>query len=308
MIIETGRLMSKTVITKLLKAVPNCYLKKVKEVIVTPNPDKEFKKENPRWGGVWGTCNKRKGIIFIYVLSITRHISNELYRGRNSNWYHSAIEKIARTIYYEIGALNFRARAKSRLDFEEKMIKKAHKKNLLGVPNLKKIRFLKMRRDICINSCMELLREEREFNRVLLPAVEHLRKVKLGLNYKYSISELYDARFSGIQGKFGEKTTEQLKGVHLPDYTKRILWDKESHRLFYNSTACFKRRVLKIVKGGYYISKTGRKYAYFTDKDLGRLRKKMKWYPLRKKLKFRDDILIMNSATQLFGFNKQVGE
>ena len=288
--IETGKLIHKSIITKLLKAVPKKYLKNVKKIKVTTVPDKEIKKQTRYWGGISASNDYKEKTIFIYLYAIAM-FTTERFRW-NNNWYHSAIESIASSLYFEVYILSTlgRGRRGGKVNnkankFEKKLIKKAKKLNLLTVPkNIKKIRFLKIMRDKYINFVMKLMRNEKRFNMVFLRVIEHLRKVKMGYNYKYSISELYKAMFPIALITFEDRIIKQYKSLHLNTGAKASLIQSEQDRLCYNSIACFKRRIMKGMRGKCYISKKGRNYIYFTDKDLAMIKRQLKWRPKLPKL------------------------
>lgn len=291
--IKTGKLIHKGVITKLLRAVPKKYLKNIKKIKVTTIPNKEVRKETRFWGGIWASSDQEEKIrkektIFIYLYSIAMSTNSDL--RYNNNWYHSAIEKIARSLYYEaymisVPKKNDKDRASPALKFEERLTKKAKKLNLLDVPKkFKRIRFLKIMRDKHIDFVMGCLKKDKKFDYGFLPVIEHLRKVRLGLEYKYNISELYRIIFLGAFTKIAEKIQNQYKFLHLNASARSLFMISEQDRLRRNSMACFKRRIMKIAKGRCYVSKTGRRYVYFTDKDLRKIRKQLKWRPTLPKL------------------------
>ena len=70
--------------------------------------------------------------------------------------------------------------------------------------------------------------------------LDHIRKCGLGPHVKYNLRELY-------KGIFDEEPTK--KGLQK-----------------------FKRASMKVVDPIYYVSKTGRKYAYFSDEEFVALR------------------------------------
>lgn len=126
---------------------------------------------------------------------------------------------------------------------------------------------------------MNLLRKDKTFSHGLLPIIEHLRKMKCGLEYKYKTSELYCNIFPKATARFYEVISGPIYAYHLNYQAKHNLIYHETKRVENNNLSCFKRRVLKITKGKCYISKKGRKYTYFTDKDLQKIKKELDWKP-----------------------------
>ena len=291
--IETGRLMDKSVIKRLLIPIPKKYLKSIDKIKVTTIPHKGIRERERHWGGMWGTLENKT--IFIFLYAITEDTNNRLNRF-NNNWYHLAIEDIARTLYFEIASANknlLKNRFKPTIkelkrtffkptfanNFEEYILRKAYKKNVLSIPTIKKIRFLKMFRDKYINRHMEVLRKSGGRYNAYFPVIDHLRKCSVGLDYKYNLHQLFDTLHPNLRGKYISNIMSQFDEIHLNVYAKTDYCNETAERLLKRDLYHFKRHVLEIVKGKYYTSKKRRKYVFFTDRDLEKVSKRLRWKP-----------------------------
>jgi len=295
--------MSRTVITKLLQAVPPQDLKGLKSICIRTVPHKATKKRCRRWGGLHGQFNghgdEGTGRVWVYLWSITKRVFRE-FRYGNSNLYDSFMERFAATLYHEIGhhvhskteefkrleakmkRLNAKMRRikktttitcngekfivftneyqnlrnekaiieeeieKPAKEYAERMLAKAREMSLLQPPHPTGIRFFNIMRDRMISDWMTRYEEnKREKERVAWAGMhalfDHLRKCKLGNGVKYNLREI----FVKIYADYPEK----------------------------NELRRFKRFVLKHVKPFYYVSRSGRKYGYFTEAQMNELRR-----------------------------------
>jgi len=92
--------MSRNVVKKLLRAVPSEDLKGLKSICVRTVPHKATKKQNKRWGGIYGQHHESK--VWIYLWSITYNTLKKC-SYRHSNLYDYFIQNFAKTLYHEIG-------------------------------------------------------------------------------------------------------------------------------------------------------------------------------------------------------------
>ena len=293
--IITGRAISKSVIKKLLKPVPKYILKQINKIVVSVVPDKKFKEIHRSWGGYWGNTDEKNKIVYIYLYSIAES-TNQSFKDYNNNWYHKAVDSLADTLYWQIGVIDNHYKkkntARSSVElFSLKTKKKAEKLGLLEPPSPKKIRFFKIWRDKMIDRQMTNLRRNDEFDSHYLPVIDHLRKTKIGLKYKYNTCQLFTTMFGLSNYRYKEilwdiykKAKIHLNSNALDDYT----W-KEGNRLYRKDIRKFKGLTLKIVKPKYYISKKGLHYPFFTEKNLQRLKKKIKWKPVVEDAYVRND-------------------
>lgn len=285
--IITGRSISKNVIKKLLKPVPKYILKQVRKIEVSVVPDKQFKKENGRWGGCFGHTDEKNKIVYIYLYAIAEY-TNQNFRQHNNNWYHYAIETLANTLYWQIGIIDNPYADKeftreSLIKFETAMTTKAKRLGVLEPPNPKKIIFFKIWRDKLLDRIMSDLKSSRKFQTSYLPYIDHLRKAKIGFKcrfkYKYNMSQLFGEVFEGFKSVYRIEISELFKDVHLNSITKDEMERMEASKNYRVNRSKFQRRICKIVRPKFYISKTGRKYPFFDDKQLDKVKRKLKWKP-----------------------------
>lgn len=284
--IITGRAISKSVIRNLLKPVPKYILKQVNKIVVSVVPDKKFKENNRRWGGYWGSTDEKTRIVHIYLYSIAENV-NKVFDQHNNNWYHYAIESLARTLYWQIGIIDNPNTKKKviKLDltkFENDMVAKAEKMGILEPPSPKKIRFFKIWRDKFIDRRMNFLRKSDLFDTHANSVIDHLRKVKLGLKYKYTPSQLFTAMYglSRYEYRYTLLRIYKEAHIHLNFDALYAYSEKEGARLYRNHLNKFKGLVSKIITPKCYISKSGLQYPFFTEKNLKKLKKEIKWKPI----------------------------
>lgn len=282
--ITTGRLISKQVIFDIIKPIPKKYLK-VKNIIVSVVPDKKVKKEHYRWGGLTAQVDPDKKEIKLYMYAIGEKI-NDRFRNNNNNWYHTAIKELADNIYWGIATLNVKKELKKKVLLVQLLTKRlettGQKAGVFDkIPKPSRIKFLKIWRDNHFDLNLRFLRSGEVFRTSWLPYIDHLRKVRLGLRYKYNFPQLL-GEFSKDLGKLIQvrlAVDKLYDGFHLnPTSKDEVIWN-DTKRLYQRNLKIFKEKVIKILKPKYYVSKRGYKYAYFTDKHLIKLKKELKWTP-----------------------------
>ena len=313
--IKVGRLISKNVVTKLLRAVPLGDLEGLKSICVRTVPHKATKKSYRRWGGLHGEhdghADEGTSRIWIFLWGITTSVLKHFCYG-NSNLYDSFIETFALTLYHEIGhhvhsktedykkihrqleiynkkmgrtrkttiilvsgrsyhvyTDEYMALKRKRSDLKEEIEKVAEEYSkevlstakhmkLLDDPSPTDLRFFNMMRDRMISDRMTRYEEKKREGKLgeiawgsMLALFDHLRKCKLGNGVKYNLREIF----------------VEIYGCRHP---------------IRNDLRRFKRFALKHVKPFWYVSKRGRKYAYFTEAQMNKLkRRKLGFSPSR---------------------------
>lgn len=277
--ITTGKGIHKSVIKGLLKPIPRRYLK-VKKIIVSIVPSKEIKKRNYRWGGLWGHVEIKTKEIDVYLYPIAEAVNREFRIPKNNNnWYHTAIKILAETLYWGVASVYLKgSNTKQRGLLETKFMELARDEGVLDViPGFKKIRFFKIWRDKEIDWIMSIIRKSEEFT---FSHIDHLRKCKIGLQYKYNTRQLFNSLFPNAEEDIRKYVTQLIRKQHLNDSVKEELISQGGIRSRRKSLLEFKGKVLKIIKKPKcYKSKAGLNYAYFTEKNLKKLQNKLEWAP-----------------------------
>ncbi len=270
--IKTGRLMNPKIVEDLLGVIPPEDLRSLNEVEVRLSPGKDEQAKAPWRGskiqypaGYYAHSERR---IRVHLLSIVSRASG--YFGPiNNNLYDLMFEEFAKTFYHEAGhhsrnkngelerfagelerlkksdwGLAYRLDREAENaadDYRSRMIKLARKSGLLETPPWKDVPFFKLWHDRFVKQVLGAPKEHRCWHD-FVGVCHYIRKCKIGKGVKYSFPEL----FYKVPGKYPHGASRKL--------------------------ARFKRFVLKHVQPRYYISPTGRKYAYFTDADLERVK------------------------------------
>lgn len=298
-LIKVGRLMDRSVILNLLRATQSSDLEGLKSICVRTVPDRSTRKRERRWGGIRGQQaghgDEGTSRVWIYLWGITQSVLKEFGYG-HSNLYDSFIEKLAAVLYHEVGhhvhsktaeykalhaqlkSLTAKLRSvkkkqiapaqfpplnpqmdecwniKSQCDalrdeverfadqYAENVLSKARETGLLNA-HPTDICFFKIIRDKYIESWFKYYYEMKQRGKrqcigwpTILGVFDHLRKCKLGRGVKYNLREM----FKGIYGNIPER----------------------------NELRRFKRIALTHLKPFWYVSKGGRKYAYFTEAQM----------------------------------------
>lgn len=269
----TGNLLSSEVIYDMLNHVPKSDLRGLRKIQIMLRPPRN---ERYRYGLGDYHYGKRTARVFLWSIrqSVERHMHHD------NNYYHQFLIQIAKTLYHEIGHHHHYIKGKGKHLSERHDLLEEQKKNsnspvstarlsneMFSIhsemedyadnymeekinlyypirPSFRKIRFIKIFREKWVDRNMHIFRQSKKFYYQDLIVIWHLRKSKISKHPLYSISEL----------------CYQLNHYF---YCHRNL--KRSFM------AKVKRASLKIQKPVYYVSKSGRKYPYFTQKQVNKL-------------------------------------
>lgn len=272
--IDTGNLISKTIVRSMLRHIPKTDLRGLSKIKIMLRPPRS---ERSRYG--FGDYHYATKVARVFLWSIKESVVKDMLR--DNNYYHVFLKEIASTLYHEIGhhvhyhqgngkilsqrhdtlqkkadnpATNGEHSSKlhsEMWDIHKEMEKFANDymdKFIVSYnpsrPAFRNIRFIKIFRERLVNAQMNSLRQSNQFSFHNMAVIEHLRKCKLSKKPLYSITEICE---------------------HL----NTSFWSHRSLKVRYRRK--IKQECLKIAKPVYYVSKGKRKYAYFTKAQFDRL-------------------------------------
>lgn len=273
-----GNLISPDIIRDMLSYLPKRDLIGLKEIRIMLRPP--IKKQRRYGFGDYHYPGKK---IRIFLWSIKQHIVR--YITSDNNYYHAFLEQIAHTLFHEVGHhVDFvYGDLKGQSDKEEKLREKKDKikdyrdKNYQilyrqiceissniekfardysddyikrynpELPSFKKIPFIKIYREKYVDLVMDSLRKSSRFDYHDMAVIEHLRKCKISKYALYSVTEVCN------------KLNVSFHRFH------------SSQKTVQNFRQKIKRVCLKVEAPLFYVSKKGRRYAYFTKEQVERL-------------------------------------
>lgn len=288
MYIKVGKLMSRSLILKLLEAVPPQDLEGVKSICVRTVPPKSVKKKIRRWGGLMGQqlSHEDKGTsgIRLFLHGITNYVFKQFTYG-NSNLYDSFIEFFASVLYHEVGH-----HVHSKGD-EYHILTAQHKKNKEKLRKAKKEDYLKVQTELdSIEGKIEAYANEyekktistsRSMNLLEAPQPKDIPffKIMRDRHINETFQCLDEARRAGRNPGWSRilPVFDHLRKCRLGNgvkYNLREVFVKIYERTpDRNELRRFKRFVLKHVEPFWYVSKTGMKYAYFNEAHMSEVRR-----------------------------------
>jgi len=305
MYLKVGKMVKRQIVTMLLSAVPAEDLNELKSIYLKSIPPKSYRKQTRFWGGLMGvhlgSARANNSRIQLYMWGISKSVLDR-FRCGNSNAYHSFLNQLANTLYHEIGhhvhsktdeyakletererlmktwrkAINKSTapeeeksktvqQLNSRLSeigsavedyakkYAEAIMKNASELGLLDDARPVYFAFFKVQFDHFVHECMDIYERNRGNKGFvgmwgqITGIFEYLRKQKVGNGAKYTVAEAFEAIFN------------------VPSEPKLV--------------AKFKIDALKLVKPYFYISKSGRKFAHFTQAQVEQLRTHFKNTP-----------------------------
>ena len=306
--IKVGNLIERTIIKKLLSAVPPRDLEGLISICIRTVVHKFQKKKYPRWGGALGQfngrANKETGRIWLYLWGIQSKTFKDFHYA-NSNLYINFIKNLASTLYHEIGHLKH-SKTKEYKKQKEKLGKLTDKRRLLlrkidptikfnpyeniiyiyrKTPTPLDIEYKKAVSQIdkigeliegyANNYSKTIMEKAEKLNLFERPAPNEIRFFSIirqkHLDYWFKQRELM--RTDKKSGGWGHMLAvfDHIRKCKIDaKYNLRELFNEiyDNAYPYKNRLRRFKRFILKHVTPIWYISKTGRKYAYFNDKHL----------------------------------------
>jgi hypothetical protein len=311
MYIKVGKLMDKSVILNLLKAVPTSDLEGLKSICARTVPHRATKKRERRWGGICGQhagyCDEGTSIVWIYLWGITQAVFKEFTYG-HSNLYDLFIERLAGTLYHEIGH-HVHSKTKEYKVLEAQMTKLKVK---LRRPKTKTITLLDgekihvytdeyeeiKRKYNCLKDKVEDFAEKyaeatmekaREMNLLEGPPPKDIRFFKImrdkfivsWLRHRTEMQREGHERWIGwpvILGVFDHLRKCKL-GPHVKYNLREMFVEIYGNQPEGNKQRLFKMIAFAHLKPFWHVSKRGRKYAYFTKAQMNNLKRRLRGLP-----------------------------
>ncbi len=272
--IDTGNLISKTVVRSMLRHIPKSDLKGLSKIRIMLRPPRS---ERSRYG--FGDYHFDTKVARVFLWSIKQSVVKSMIH--DNNYYHVFLKEIASTLYHEIGHHvhyhqgngkelskkhdilqkkvdnpSINGEQSSRLhskmwfihsemenfanDYMDKFIVNYNPSR----PAFRNIRFIKIFRERLVNCQMNNLRQSSQFSFHIMAVIEHLRKCKLSKKPLYSITEICEK-------------------LNTSFWSHRSLKQKYRRKI--------KQECLKIAKPIYYVSKSKRRFAYYSKVQFDRL-------------------------------------
>ncbi len=286
--IKVGKLMSRSLILKLLEAVPPQELEGLKSICVRTVPSKSVKKKHRRWWGLMGQqfSHDDKGTsgIRLFLHGITNYVLNRFKYG-NNNIYDSFIEFFASVLYHEVG---HHVHSQGN---EYHILIAQYKKNKEKLRKAKKEDYVKIQTELdSIEGKIEDFADEYEKKMISISKGMNLLEVPIPNDIMFfeimrerHINKIF--RHLDKDRRAGRKPSwtntlavfDHLRKCRLGNgvkYNLREVFVKIYERTpDRNELRRFKRFVLKHVEPFCYVSRTGMKYAYFNEGHMGEVRK-----------------------------------
>jgi hypothetical protein len=303
--IKVGKLIDRSVILNLLKAVPTSDLEGLKSICVRTVPHRPTRKRERRWGRIHGQHaghgDDGTSRVWIYLWGITQSVLGEFGYG-HSNLYDSFVEKLATVLYHEVGhhvhskTAEYKvldAQLKSLTAKLQRMKKKQIAPSQFPPLNPKMDQYWNIKRQCdALSDEFERLADEYAQN-ALSKATEmallnaHPRDIRFFniIRDKWIESWFKDYYKMKQRGRIQYIGWPTMLGIfdHLRKcklgggvkYNLREMFIKIYGRYpEKNELGRFKRFALKYVKPLWYVSERGRKYAYFTEAQMKELKRR----------------------------------
>jgi hypothetical protein len=296
MYLKVGKLLKRRVLVNLLKVIPPEDLEELKSVCLKTVPPKRYRELDRCWGSVlgvhFGTAKGGNSRVQLFLWALAQSAIKE-FNYTNSNAFKIFMEKLASTLYHEVGHhVHSKTLEYAQLEEERnrivKLLRSFAKKNIAredeAAVTQTRDRLFKIDdtfENFAQTYAETLLRKATELHLLSVKPDDALFfKIQFD-RFVHGCMELYEKNrhdreaigmWSKITGVFDYLRKRKLGKKELYNVTEAfmMIFDVPPEKKL---VAKFKTEALKHVKPLFYLSRAQRKFAYFTPAHINKLKK-----------------------------------
>jgi len=295
MYLKVGKLLKRRVLVNLLKVIPPEDLEELKSVCLKTIPPKRYRELDRYWGNMlgvhFGTAKEGNSRVQLFLWALAQSAIKE-FNYTNSNAFKIFIEKLASTVYHEVGhhvhskTLEYAQLAEERnrigkllRSFARKNVAREDEAVTQARDRLFKIddtveKFAQVYAGTMLRKATELHLLSVKPNDALFFKIQFDRFVHecMELYEKNRHNREFIGMWSKITGVFDYFRKRKLGKKELYNVTEAftMIFDIPPEKKL---VAKFKTEALKHVKPLFYLSRAQRKFAYFTPAHINKLKK-----------------------------------